>query len=192
MIQALTTIPETIPDADALYEVINGERVVKRMSTYDNVLAGVLFAHLHAHAIANGLGRATIEVLFDLPNLSNDRRPDVALVSYSRWPRTRRPPSVNAWPVVPELAVEVVSPTDDMDDVIEKVEDYFRAGVSLVWVVLPRQERLYVYTTPTAVRVLSRTDELSGDPVVPGFRLALTDLFPPPDEPADPNSGDRE
>jgi Uma2 family endonuclease len=183
MIQALAATPEATSDADVLYEVVDGEKVVKRMSTYENVLAGVLFAHLHGHAVTNGLGRATIEVMFDLPNLPNDRRPDVAFVSYSRWPLDRRPPAVDAWPVVPELAAEVVSPTDDMTDVMEKVEDYFRSGVSVVWLVLPQQERVYVYTTPTAVRVLSRTDELTGNPAIPGFRLPLAELFPPPDAP---------
>ena len=172
----------TIPDAP--YEIVNGEKVVKPMSTFENVLAGILFNHLQNHASANNLGRATIEVLFDLPNLPNNRRPDVAFVSFVRWPANRRPPRVNAWPVVPELAVEVASPTDDFDDVMGKVDEYFRAGVSVVWLVSTRLERVYVYTSPTDVRILSRADELTGDPVVPGFRLPLADLFPPPDTPA--------
>ena len=178
MIQALERI-----EADELYEVVNGERVVKLMGTYENILAGVLFNALCNHANANQLGRATIEVLFDLPGAATDRRPDVGFVSFHRWPRTRRPPRANAWPVVPELAAEVVSPTDDVDEVMEKVEEYFRAGVRVVWLVLPRQERVYVYTSPTDVCILARGDDLTGDPVVPGFRLAVTDLFPPPDEP---------
>lgn len=169
---------------DDLYEVINGERVIKSMSTYENVLAGNLFAHLHAHAIANRLGRAVIEVLFDLPNVGRDRRPDVGFVSYSRWPANRRPPREAAWSVVPELAVEVVSPTDDMDDVMDRVEEFFQAGITLVWLILPLQERVYIYTSPSSVRILSRDDELTGEPVLPGFRLPLSELFPPPDDPA--------
>ena len=179
MIQAL----QPAVDDGELYEIVNGKRVIKRMGTYENVLAGVLFSELCNHVNANRLGRATIEVLFDLPDVDNNRRPDVAFVSFARWPQNRRPPRANAWPVVPELAAEVVSPTDDVDDVMEKVEEYFRAGVRVVWLVLPRQERVYVYASPTEVRILARGDELTGDPVVPGFRLAVNDLFPPPDEP---------
>ena len=175
-------VREQVAD-DELYEMVNGERVVKLMGTYENMLAGVLFNALCNHANTNQLGRATIEVLFDLPNLDADLRPDVGFVSFARWPQTRRPPRANAWPVVPELAAEVVSPNDDVDDVMEKVEDYFRAGVQAVWLVLPRQERVYVYASPTDVRILARGDDLTGDPVVPGFRLAVNDLFPPPDEP---------
>jgi Uma2 family endonuclease len=181
MIQPLTPV---VGDDD-LYEVINGEKVIKPMSTYENVLAGNLFAHVHAHATAHDLGRAVIEVLFDLPNVDNNRRPDVAFVSFARWPASRRPPRQAAWQVVPELAAEVVSPTDDMDDVMDRVEEYFRAGITLVWLMLPLQERVYVYTSPTAVRILSRADELTGDPILPGFRLRLADLFPPPDPPAE-------
>jgi Uma2 family endonuclease len=177
----MTPGAEVLADRDALYEIVNGERVEKPMSTFENVLAGLLFNALCNHAAASGSGRATVEVMFDLPNLANDRRPDVAFVSYQRWPKNRRPPRVNAWPVVPELAAEVVSPTDDADDVMEKVEEYFRAGVTLVWLVFPGQERVYAYTSPTEVRVLSRGDDLTGDPVLPGFRLPLADLFPPPD-----------
>lgn len=176
-------LPLTPPAAGELFEVVNGEKVPKPVSNYENVMAGVLFARLEAHATANGIGRAVIEVMFDLPNVNNDRRPDVAFVSAARWPLTRRVPRTQAWAVVPELAAEVVSPTDDMEDVMGKVEEYFRAGASVVWLVLPAQERVYVYTSPTTVRILSRDEELTGEPVLPGFRLHLADLFPPPDEP---------
>jgi Uma2 family endonuclease len=165
------------------YEIVNGEIVEKPMSSYDNVLGGELHRLLGNFAHERALGRGVVEVLFDLPNLTNNRRPDVAFVSYSRWPKNRRVPRVNAWPVVPELTAEVISPSDYMTDVIEKVGEYFRAGVTLVWLILPVQEQVYVYTSPTAVRILSHADVLEGDPVLPGFRLPLSDLFPPPDEP---------
>ena len=176
------TLPPAVDETE-LYETVNGKRVAKLMGTYENVLAGELHGYLRNHVRTHSLGRAVIEVLFDLPDVDNNRRPDVAFVSFARWPQNRRPPHANAWPVVPELAAEVVSPTDDVDDVMEKVEEYFRAGVRVVWLVLPRQERVYVYASPTEVRILARGDELTGDPVVPGFRLAVNDLFPPPDEP---------
>ena len=51
-------------------------------------------------------------MLFDLTPVQRQRRPDVAFVSYNRWPRQRRVPRTEAWEVVPNLVVEVVSPTD--------------------------------------------------------------------------------
>jgi Uma2 family endonuclease len=181
MIQPLATVV----GEDDLYEVINGEKVVKPMSTYENVLAGVLFARLFAHAETTRSGRAVIEVMFDLPDLPNDRRPDVGFVSFDRWPQTRGIPTTNAWAVVPDLAVEVVSPNDDLRDVLEAVGEYFQSGVRMVWLVVPGEEVVYRYTSRTEVRILSRAEELTGEPVLPGFRLPLADLFPPPDPPAE-------
>src|SRR5262249_5711110 len=121
--------------------------------------------------------------MFDLPNQDHDLRPDAAFVSYERWPLSRGIPRTNAWPVVPELAAEVVSPNDDMREVVDRVGTYFDAGVRLVWLLLPGRDLVYAYTSPTAVRVLTRADELTGDPVIPGFRVPVAELFPPADNP---------
>jgi Uma2 family endonuclease len=66
-----------------------------------------------------------------------ERRPDLAFISHERWPLERRAPMAAAWEVVPDLAVEVVSPTNTANDVQDKVRDYCRAGVRLLWVVYP-------------------------------------------------------
>jgi Uma2 family endonuclease len=117
-------------------------------------------------------------MLFDLRVMAGrKRRPDVAFVSFDRWPQHRRIPRIDAWEVVPNLAVEVVSRTDSVDYLVDKVADYFHAGVERVWVVFPSQEQVYVYDSPTSVRVLTRTDDLSGDPILPNFRLPLVELF---------------
>ena len=77
----------------------------------------------------------------------------------------------------PDLAVEVVSKSNSATDVKDKIEEYFRAGVRLVWLVYPTQKLIDVYESPTTVRVLRREDELTGGDVLPGFRLPLTELF---------------
>jgi len=178
-----TTMQMQVEDSDELYEIVNGARVVKSLTAYESFIASELAGFVHAYVRANHLGRATIEGLFDLSNVNNIRRPDVAFVSFDRWPRTRGIPRTNAWAVVPDLAVEVVSPNDGVRDVLDKVAEYFHAGVRLVWLVIPGQDLVYCYTSPTAVRILSRGDDLTGEPVLPGFRLPLADLFPPPDAP---------
>jgi Uma2 family endonuclease len=106
------------------------------------------------------------------------RRPDVAFVSYDRWAKGRRlHESDNAWDVLAKLAVEVISPTDLAEGVQERIAEYFQAGVTLVWVVYPQTCQVHVYESPSSIRVLSRTDELNGCQVLPGFRLLLTQLF---------------
>jgi Uma2 family endonuclease len=60
---------------------------------------------------------------------------------------------------------------------VDKISEYFRVGVECVWVVLPSQEQVYIYESPSRVRILTRADALHGEPVLPHFRLSLTALF---------------
>jgi Uma2 family endonuclease len=166
-------------DEDVLYEVVD-DQVVELAPTgaYEVWIASVLGAHLATFVTEHQLGRAVQEMLFDLTVATGrKRRPDVAFVSFSRWPLTRRIPRTEAWEVVPNLAVEVISRTDSVDYIVDKIAEYFQAGVERVWVVFPSQEQVCVYESPTTVHILTRTDELSGDPIVPLFRLPLVELF---------------
>lgn len=92
------------------------------------------------------------------------------------------PEPATAWPVVPELAVEVVSPTNTFDEIRDKILEYFQAGVQLVWVVSTVHEEVHVYTSPTEQKILCMGDVLRGEPVLAGFMLALFDLFDDGDE----------
>jgi Uma2 family endonuclease len=101
----------------------------------------------------------------------------VAFVSTARWPLDRALPETGDWDVVPDLAVEVISPNDIFKDVLAKVREHCHYGVQVVWVVAPEEQQVYVYDSPTHVRILTRQDELTGGEVVPGFRLPLGLLF---------------
>ena len=105
------------------------------------------------------------------------RRPEVAYVSYERWPRQRRVPRTQAWAVVPDLAVEVISPSNTFGEVLGKVQEYFQAGVQAVWVVAPPQQQVYVYQSPSLIQVVTLQEALTGEPFLPGFRLTLAELF---------------
>jgi Uma2 family endonuclease len=179
-------IPETAPDGEPLYEEIDGRRVeLPPMSTIAAVLASELVIALGAFARQRSLGRAVVETLFRLPlPVSRNRRPDVAFVSVGRWPLDRPiPEEGNAWDVVPDLAVEVISPTDSVEELWDKIGEYFRAGVRLVWVVMPRPRLVYVFESPALVRGLTRADTLDGGAVLSGFTLPLASLFPEPPAP---------
>ncbi len=166
-------------DEDVLYEVVDDQVVeLAPMGAYEVRLATWLAARLETFAQQHQLGRAVQEMLFDLTVATGwKRRPDVAFVSFARWPRQRRIPRTEAWEVVPNLAVEVVSRTDSGDYIVDEVAEYFQAGVERVWVVFPSQAQVYTYDSPTSVRILTQTDELSGDPILPHFQLPLVELF---------------
>jgi Uma2 family endonuclease len=171
--------PVQVADSESLYEVVGGKRVEPPpLGVFETSLAAALMMKLATHAEAHRLGRIVFEMLF-LLNRDTDlqRRPDVAFVSFDRWPRNRRVPRTAAWDVIPDLAVEVVSPTNTVNEVTNKVRDYFAAGVRLVWVVLPELEQVYVYSSLTAIEVVTRTGHLDGGTVLPGLRLPLTAVF---------------
>jgi Uma2 family endonuclease len=148
------------------------------MSAYATWLASRLHGRLWPYAEDKGLGTFVTEMLFVLDAGHNlRRRPDVAFVSTARWPLVRALPETGDWDVVPDLAVEVISPNDVFKDVLAKVREYFHYGVQVVWVVAPEERQVYVYDAPTQVRILTVQDELTGGEVVPGFRLPLVHLF---------------
>lgn len=171
--------------SDILFEVIDGVVVeCPPMGSLEIDLANFLAQQLTLHAVPRGSGQAFVEPLFRLERRSrNRRRPDVAFVSAAKWPVGKRVPRANAWEMAPDLAVEVVSPSDLAADLDRKLVEYFEAGVSLVWVVYPETRRVFVFSSATEVRILSASDELDGGAVIPGFRLALTRLFDGDQEP---------
>ena len=150
------------------------------MSAFASRVATRLVTRIDVYAEAHDLGEAVNETLFRLP-VPKDRncRMDGAFVSYKRWPKGQ-PQRVrdNAWDVVPDLAIEVISPSDYVEDLLLRVEEYPRAGVLLVWVVYPSLRLLYVYESMTRIRALTAADELDGGTVLPGFRAPVASLFP--------------
>src|SRR2546426_12779628 len=164
---------------EPLYEIVNGQRVeLPPMSAYATWLASGLHGRLWPYAEDKGLGMSVAEMLFILDAEHNlRRRPDVAFVSTARWPLDRALPETGDWDVVPDLAIEVISPNDVFKDVLAKVREYFHYGVQVIWVIAPEEQQVYVYDSPTHVRILTGQDELTGGEVVPGFRLPLVHLF---------------
>jgi Uma2 family endonuclease len=180
------------PPDDFLYEEIDGT-IVEKLPTgaYAEELGWLLQALLIPCMQATGLGRVVTEVLFNLrPAVTRSRRPDVAFLSAERWPLDRRAPRKGAWPVVPELAVQIVSPSDGSLDVVKKLEEYFLAGSHRVWIVYPDVSKVYVYDAPSSVRIFARGDTLTDEILLPGFRLDLVEFFGPPDSEADADSAD--
>ena len=171
--------PKLTPgETDNLYEIVDGERKeLEAMGAFEVMLASTLSAHMGPFALKHKLGAVVTEMLFVLDAEGDQqRRPDVAFVSYQRWPE-KTIARTNAWNVVPDLAVEVVSPTNLAEAIDAKVTDYFAAGVRLVWVIYPESGRVYVYDSPDGCRVLERSDALDGGEVLPGFRLPIETLY---------------
>lgn len=99
--------------------------------------------------------------------------PDAAFISKTRQPT----PSHDAYnPLAPDLAVEVVSPTDDPAAMRIKVVNYLRAGTT-AWVVDPYKKHVEVYAPGQPVRIMGINDILDGGTLLPGFMLTVKDIF---------------
>jgi Uma2 family endonuclease len=166
-------------ETDVLYEVVDGKIVEPpSMGTEQEVTAGILHGRLCQYADTTKLGRAVVETLFDFTkHTDRKRRPDVAYVASDRWPRSKPVGKEDGWPVIPNLTIEVISPSNSWDEILDRIHEYFHVGVQRVWIVSTSKKQVHVYTSPTEVRILSQPDELSDEDLLPGFRLGLTDLF---------------
>ncbi len=174
---AVSAVPPSTDMADdRLYEVVDGQSKEKTAGTRQNLIASRLDRMIGRFDAEERLGHPVTENLFVLDAVSDlQRRADFAFVSRERWPGL--PPNSNAWDVVPDWMVEIVSPSNSADEVIDKVDECFRAGTRLVWVIFPNAQQVYVYTSPTEVAIHKSADELTAAPVLPSLRFVAHALF---------------
>lgn len=184
MSTALDTPPTHVSLPDD-YEIVNGVVVeVPPMSGLASEVANRLRDRLGSYAETRKNGRPRMDMMFRLP-LPEDpdraRKPDLAFVSFDRWPEDRPMPyKGDPVDVVPDLAVEVASPTNKAEELLAKGFEYLRAGARLVWLVYPRLRQIYAYTRVVeAPRLFTETDTLDGGEVLPGFTAPMAGLFPP-------------
>lgn len=167
-----------MPDDGFRYELIRGElkKMVPAGSNHGRIAVNVA-VHLAQYVRANNLGRVyAAETGFRLA-LDPDtvRAPDVAFIRQERIEEVGEVEGY--WPGAPDLAVEVISPGDLYTEVEEKVFTWLEAGTRLVVVVDPRRHTVTVYRGKGDIRVLTEGELLRGEDVVPGWEVAVEELF---------------
>ena len=168
-------------DSDDLYEIVDGKLVEYSSTTYASITTNRLAQQIMHFVEGRNLGEALVLALFHLPlEVERQRRPDVAFISTARWPQDR-PMSIvdNAWKIAPDIAIEVVSPTDRAEELAEKIGEYFAAGVIQVWVVYPLLKSIQVHESAALARSYYETEILTGGTILPGFQLTVGSIFPP-------------
>jgi Uma2 family endonuclease len=169
----------TMPDHGGRIELVKGEIVpMSPASTKHGQLAFGFAFKVGVFVGENNLGEVfAAEAGFTISQIPDTvRAPDVAFVTGSRLPEEGIPAS-GFWAIAPDLVAEVVSPNDRMSDVQDKMTDYLNAGVRLVWLVDPKTRTVTAYQSFKDVQILIEGDVLEGGDVLPGFQLALADLF---------------
>ena len=164
-----------LPDAEQ-WELIDGQFVERPMGALAVWVAGQIFGALFAYAKAHGgwvFGDgAGYRCYVDDPE--RVRRPDA---SFIRADRLSTIPS-GFLTLPPDLAVEVISPTDLYYEVEAKVAEYLAAGVRMVWLVNPDNQSVRVFQPGLSTTQLEVNDMLHGGDVLPGFACRLSDVFP--------------
>lgn len=161
-----------------LYELVRGKLVKVPMTGYEHgEIETNIIRLLVQHTRPHRLGQVTPgDVMFRLEqNPDTLRQPDVAFVRTDRLPPREQRRSYS--PVVPDLAVEVRSPSNTVRELAAKVADYLRTGVRLVWVVELDAQTVTVHTPDTPPLTLSVHDEITGGAVLPEFRCPVAAFF---------------
>lgn len=165
-------------DATMGLELIAGRIVGRNMPTGDEhgsvelkLGSKLLF---HVEITKSGKVRSGEVGIYLKRNPDLVRAADILYISNERYGKNTAGSYLTA---IPDLTVEVMSPSDTWSELLDKLEEYFEAGVRLCWVVHPRTKKIYVYRSATDVRVLTERDELTGGDVLPGFSVKIADLF---------------
>jgi Uma2 family endonuclease len=167
-----------LPDEKS-FELVDGQLVVRKLGAESSWVGGEVHARLQQYGREHDLGWALpadngYQCFAHAPRLV--RRPDVSFVRYGRLPDGVLS---RGWiKIRPDLVVEVVSPNDTAEELDEKLDDYERAGIPLVWVIFPKSRTVNVYRDHGSFRRLREEDTLSGEDVIPGFRSSVREIFP--------------
>jgi len=167
-------------EGDTRRELVNGE--IREMAPAGGVhgrVAGRICHRLVEHVDRHGGGEVLggdVGFVLGLPHdPERVRAPDVAFVTTARLPEGRLPAEFIRG--APDLAVEVLSPSDSPVDVQQKVRDYLDAGARLVWVLAPGARSATIYRVDGSARLLREGDYLDGEDVLPGLRIPLAEIF---------------
>ncbi len=159
-----------------LYELIDGTLVEKGMGHKESFLSMELGRLLANFVTENDLGYCTTadDLVRIMPKLV--RGPDLTFVSWKTRPG-KVVPQEQISKQVPDLAVEILSPSNTRREMQIKLKEYFLGGVQLVWIIDPRTRTAEAYTAPDEKTAIPANGILDGGDVLPGFRLPLAKLF---------------
>lgn len=171
---------QAMPEDGNTYELHDGELRIMPTASYGHSLltmqlAALLFTFCKLHKLGHVLGdHAGFRLHIDpVTGRETVRIPDVSFIQLSRIPADM----THAYEGAPDLAVEVISPSETYKSIQEKLADYFTYGVQMVWLIHPDRRQVEAYTTLDQKTTLKESDMLEGGTVLPGFTLKLADLF---------------
>lgn len=169
----------SIPKDGHKHELINGEFTMVPAGFEHEVVIAKLIAVLAKFVYENKLGFICGSNLGCWMKSENLRCPDVSFISKDRLKKSVRLPK-GFFKGSPDLAVEVLSPSDTIEGVHGKIVEYFGNDTRLVWVVNPEEQTVTVYRSLYPHKLLTNKDALDGDSILDGFSVPVSALFENP------------
>lgn len=177
--------------AESPFELIDGKRIPIMATTERHVetvrsLYTSLVIYLHSNSVATAFSEATFAIGESSNWVKGSRRPDISVYEQKRWQAYRDRPTFGDGPLrlVPDWSIEILSENDKGIAVNQKARQYLADGVRLVWVIDPVEGILTIFLRD-GLRIASATDEITGDPVLPDYRITLRAVLPASADPAD-------
>lgn len=161
-------------NSERRFELIYGEIVEKVPTQKHGIITGNIVTELNLYLRQNPIGYAAVEVRHrPAGDSDNDRLPDVSFIA------DRSQPIIEEGAVekMPDLAIEVKSPTDSYKKMVDKAEFYLANGSRMVWLFYPEKRLIEVLTLDDR-QLLGEDDELDGGDVLPGFKAKVKIFFP--------------
>jgi Uma2 family endonuclease len=167
-------------EGDVRRELVDGEVIeMTPAGGLHGVVTGKVYRRIADHVYSQRLGEVVVGDVGFVLSLPSDpervRALDVAFVSTGRLPEGRVPQGFIRG--APDLAVEVLSPSDNPVEVQQKVRDYLEAGTRLVWVIAPQARTATIYRPDGSARLVREPEGLDGEEVVPNLAIALAEVL---------------
>jgi Uma2 family endonuclease len=169
----------SLPEEGFDHEIVDGELV---MSPKNNFIHGRICSRLLI-ALGNFINEHRLGVILDSSTgfwmfNRNCRAPDISFVLRERMERLEfKPSSRKFFPGAPDLAVEILSPSNSRSEMDRRLRDFFSSGTQLAWLIDPETNRVEVCRSLTQRRLIGPGGELDGEELLPGFRYPINDLF---------------
>jgi len=167
-----------LPKDGHRYEIVNGELVDMGSSgALHGYVCSLLVAALASYVLPKKLGVILdSSTAFKMKN-GNRRSPDISFFAKERLQGMTELPT-GFLDGAPDLAIEVLSPGNTVEEIHDKLVEYFENGTRLAWIIHPSEHYVLVYrSSQEPDRLLKSTDFLDGEDVIPGFTLPVAELF---------------
>jgi Uma2 family endonuclease len=160
---------------DGVYELVNGHIVEKPMGNPSGLVTADIASQLNRQLEGKGLvfSEGWLRCFPRRPKLL--RRPDVVFAAMKHFPEGQPIPEAFDFP--PELAVEVTSPKNTIDEIEDKLEEYLEGGIPITWVAHPPRKLIRVFKPGRSVREYGMGDTIDPEPQLPGLLLRVADVF---------------